>query len=275
MEARKDPPRIITPNTIPKNVKRVYIPGEVQQLFRKEILAKKGIDIDSTTNDVVTPITREIEEVCESVRDRVVWGIYGSDGELRHITEIGDIGRLTTKDAKSFKTLYMDGLKRQPEVFGSTFQAVRLNRVRDFQTFIDENYVTGAKHHYHDENGKLQEGLVGMATLTRETGMRSHRAWFGKLYVRRAHRGRKLGQDITYHTLDHAAKQRDIAIVSLKVTTTNEAVIPFYKSIGFTEGEIEYDAARIDGYSYDWLTMQLDMDTYREIREKQGLYIHE
>ena len=231
MEPKESISTIVSPGPIPTHVRRVFKPEEVQEVFRRGILEGKGIDIDKPEDhdEIVVPITKEIEEICESVRDRVVWGVYGSDGQLRRITEIRDIEQLTKKDARAFKMLYMDGLKTQPEVFGSTFQAVRLNRVKDFQTFIadEDNYVTGVKHSYHDERGKLQEGLVGMATLTRETGMRSHRAWFGKLYVH----------------------------------------IPFYERIGFKSKEIQYKAARIGGYDYDWLTMELDMDTYRRIRQ--------
>lgn len=255
----------------PFNVKRVTDVDEIREAFRAEILDKKGIDVFAPGADkraIAEPIERNIKWICENIGGLIVWGSYGPDGDLDHITNVREVKQLVPKDAKAFKSLYMDGLKRSPEVFGSTFENERERTVPEFKKFIESRYVVGVKHGYRDEKGREKENLVGIANLRRESGSSSHRAWFGTLYVHPAHRGRGLGPDITYHTLDHAGEQ-GVDIVRLVVTTTNKKIIPFYESLGFKEKEIQYDAVRIDGHSYDWLTMELRMKKYRAIRKAQ------
>lgn len=254
----------------PFNVRRVTSVDEIRSAFRTRILAEKGVDLlnpKPAEKKIVEPMRRTIDSICKETQGLVVWGVFGLDGQLERITEIRGIEQLQPKDAKAFKALYMHGLQRNPEVFGSTFENERERTIPQFKKFIQDNYVVGVKHSYQ-ERGKVKEDLVGIGNLRRETGASSHRAWFGTLYVHPAYWGCQLGSDITYHSLDYAGKE-GIEIVRLVVTTTNAKIIPFYKRLGFTEREIQYDAVRIGGYSYDWLTMELRMDKYKKVRQEQ------
>lgn len=254
------------------NVRRVMHEGDVRDLFRREIFGKQGIDIThppEKEKGKVVPLSKAIEDICDRIRDSIVWGIYGSQGKLEKITEITEVSQLEARDAKDFKTLYVEGIQDVPENFGSTFETMRGTTTVQLRRFIENNYVLGVKHSFLDEEGKQKKKLIGMANLRRETGNRSHRAWFGGLYVLKHHRGRGIARDLTMKALDQALEQ-GIEVVQLIVTASNKYVIEWYERLGFVRTTIEYNAAKVNGISYDWQHMELDMRTYAATQMKEG-----
>lgn len=244
----------------PTEKRSVYLEASAEEAGS----VKRVIDPEELKHAVGAP-----EAIIDDIRDMIIWGVYGDSDELLRITEMRDVEHLedTEENARAFQKLYLKGLLEEPSSFGSTYEIESRKSLDVVQAFLKDNYVVGVKYSHKNERAERVENLVGMATLKREEGVKSHIAYLGKLYVHPAHRTRSIARNITDHMIEYAVKN-GIEQVHLIVTVSNKFVVEFYERLGFERGEIQYRAVKIDGQYYDWLPMKLSIRDYKVEQSK-------
>ncbi len=257
-------------------VRRVR-PEELSKYFHGKIMQETGIDIMAPaegTEKVAEQLQKDIKYVINQVRKEIVWGVFSQSGRLRKMFEVGQVRRLhTQQDAKAFKNLFLSGLKDEPEKFGSSFTSVSQQPMDEIHKFLNQNYVVGVSHSYgfNKPSEPALHKLVGIGAVMKEEGKRRHIATMGKLYVRKEHRLRGLGQQLAEDRLTYVAGQSGIMQVNIIVTATNKRVIEWYQKMGFEKGEIMPNQMIVDGQSYDWVPLYLDLGEYRHNYIKSAL----
>ncbi|HLG25790.1 MAG TPA: GNAT family N-acetyltransferase [Candidatus Gracilibacteria bacterium] len=255
-------------------VRRVAKEEDVRSYYQRIAEEKSGIDpfdpIDM--EGLMEPYRSEIDGICRHVRNGIVWGVYGQEGELVRVVDVnGKVERLFPEDAKSFKALYLLGLQKEPEKFGSTYKDERNRSTQAFRKLMEERYVLGVSFKYQQADGKIKKRLVGTASVVSEEGLRSHIATFRTLIVDPAHRGRGIARSLNRHRLEYVMGQ-GIEIVEGIITATNQNVIKANEALGFRKKQIRHNAARLERrdeegnieYVYfDWQPMELDVKKLR------------
>lgn len=257
-------------------VRRVR-PEELSKYFHAKVMQQTGIDIVAPaegTEKVAVQLQKDVKDLINKVRRDIIWGVFSQSGRLRKMFEVGKVRRLhTQQDAKAFKNLFLTGLKEEPEKFGSSFNSVSQQPMDEIHRFLNQNYVVGVSHSYgfNKPPEAALHKLVGIGAVMREEGKRQHIATMGKLYVRKEHRLRGLGQQIAEDRLTYVAGQEGIMQVNIIVTATNKRVIEWYQSMGFEKGETMPNQMIVDGQSYDWVPMYLDLSEYKDQYIKSAL----
>lgn len=258
-----------------QRVRRVYDRKEMEDYCRNWIRKNEGINFESQEGDdkiTIERAKRGVETICQDMRERIYWGLYSDWNELLRLTEIRDIEELTGEDAIPYQKLLLKGLKEDPPAFGAKFdeEVKKLETdegIEQIADFIDSRYVAGVKHTYMTAEGQPKERIVGFGLLDRKTGAESHKGYAGRLYVHKAHQGRGISRSIILHLFDKA-ESLGLKHVDAVVVASNKWLRQYYARIGFRDMRTEYDAVEIDGTSYDWVHIRLDMDTYRQNRSK-------
>ncbi len=257
-------------------VRRVQ-PDELSKYMHGKIMHDTGIDIMAPaegTERIAEQLQKDVKSIISQVRRDIVWGVYSQSGRLKKMFEVGRVRRLhTQEDARAFKNLFLSGLKDEPEKFGSSFNSVNQQSLAEISKFMAQNYVVGVSHSFGFE--KLaepgQHKLVGIGAVMREEEKRQHIATMGKLYVRKEHRLRGLGQQIAEDRLTYVAGQEGIMQVNIIVTATNKRVIEWYQKMGFEKGQTMPNQMIVDGQSYDWVPLYLDLSEYKDQYIKSAL----
>jgi ribosomal protein S18 acetylase RimI-like enzyme len=92
--------------------------------------------------------------------------------------------------------------------------------------------------------------LVGMAGFQRGNGpKRRHKGMVWGVYVTPAKRGQGVGRKLLQEVLGRAAKVGGLEQIMISVTTTQEAAVALYRSLGFESFGREPNALKI-GESY-------------------------
>ncbi len=257
-------------------IRRVQ-PDELSKYIHGKIMSETGVDIMAPargTEEIAKQLRKDVQTVINQVRREVIWGVFSHSGRLRKMFEVGTVRRLATRqDAKAFKNLFLTGLKDEPEKFGSSFNSVSRQSMDEIQSFLNQNYVIGVSHSYGftEKPEPALHKLVGIGAVMKEEGKRSHIATMGKLYVRKEHRLRGLGQQLAEDRLAYVANEKDIMQINIIVTATNKRVIEWYEKMGFERGAVMPNQMIVDGQSYDWVPLYLDLGEYRHSYIKTAL----
>jgi len=229
-------------------------------------LIGKGLD----GNKISGTVESNLSEIMTMVREQIIWGTFSFSGRPKKLFEKGQVRRLTTtNDAKAFQELYLTGLADEPELFGGSYEDEEPKSVEEVGQFLQENYVVGVSHSYGFEEKPKMHKLITMGAIVRKGGHQKHIAEAGKLYTRKGHRLRGLGDSVKEHLLEYALKEEGLSQVSIIVTATNKHVIDWYKRLGFTQGQLMPHQAIVNGTSFDWVPMYFDLETYREKVQKK------
>jgi ribosomal protein S18 acetylase RimI-like enzyme len=159
------------------------------------------------------------------------------------------IRRLTPADAALFRNIRLEGLRLNPEAFGSTFEAENARPVAFFAERLGGSKIIGAFQ---------GSELVGIAGLLIGQGQKeAHKGRLVGMYVRPGARKSGVGQRLVEAIIE--AARQSVELIQLSVVSDNEAARRLYERLGFMEWGVEKDALKQDGRYYDEIHMAKDL----------------
>jgi ribosomal protein S18 acetylase RimI-like enzyme len=159
------------------------------------------------------------------------------------------IRRLMPADAALFRDIRLEGLRLNPEAFGSTFEAENARPVAFFAERLGGSKVYGAFQ---------GPELVGIAALLIGQGQKeAHKGRLVGMYVRPGSRKSGVGQRLVEAIIEVA--RQSVELIQLSVVRDNEAARRLYERLGFVEWGVEKNALKQDGRYYDEVHMANDL----------------
>ena len=155
------------------------------------------------------------------------------------------IRRLEPSDAALYRDIRLEGLRKRPEAFGSTFEKENAQPLSWFETALGRTDIFG---------GFLDGTLAGVAAYAAHEGSKqAHKATLWGMYVRDAARKSGLGKKLVAAVLDHARER--VEMVQLTVVSDNDDARRLYSASGFVEYGYEKRGLKQDGRYYDHVLM--------------------
>src|SRR5580704_10625462 len=159
------------------------------------------------------------------------------------------IRQLTPADAEPFRELRLEGLRLNPEAFGSTYEFEKDQPLERYTGWLTNSTVLGAF-----QNSQL----IGTASFTQVTGLKdSHKGLLRAMYVRPTHRRSGAGRQLVQAVIE-LARQR-VEQLQLSVVSTNQPAFRLYQSVGFRQYGLEKNALKHNGLYSDEILMSLDL----------------
>jgi RimJ/RimL family protein N-acetyltransferase len=153
-------------------------------------------------------------------------------------------------DAALYRDIRLEGLRCNPEAFGSTFEAEDARPLAFFSERLGGSAAFGAFH------GSELVGIAGL--LIREGQKEAHKSLLVGMYVRPSARKSGVGRRLV-ETIVEFARHR-VELVQLSVVSENEQARRLYKRLGFVEYGLEKNALKQDGRYYDEVLMAKDLN---------------
>jgi ribosomal protein S18 acetylase RimI-like enzyme len=161
-----------------------------------------------------------------------------------------EVRRLTPADAALYRDIRLEGLRCNPEAYGSTFEAEHGRPLTFFSEGLGGSAAFGAFHHSE---------IIGIARLLiREGRKEAHKALLVGMYVRPGARGAGVGRRLA-ETIIEFARPR-VELIQLAVVSDNEPARRLYERLGFLEYGLEKKALKQDGRYSDELLMAKDLN---------------
>jgi CubicO group peptidase (beta-lactamase class C family) len=159
------------------------------------------------------------------------------------------IRRLMPDDAALYRDIRLEGLRLDPDAFGSTFEREIDQPLEWFTDRLATSDVLGAF------DGDM---LVGVAAFAAHQGPKtSHKGFLWGMYVRPDWRRRGIGRQLVQAVIDVARKRVDVLQISS--IGDNDASRRLYASMGFVEYAVEKKAYKVNGRYYDEIHMAMDL----------------
>jgi ribosomal protein S18 acetylase RimI-like enzyme len=155
------------------------------------------------------------------------------------------IRRLGSADADAFRSIRLEGLRNDPEAFGSTFEKESSEPGQYFVERLTRNAVFG---------GFVGDRLVGVAGFYSFGDTKSrHKGVLWGMYVTPEARGSGLATHLVETLLEHAGKE--VEQVQLTVTASNSRARRFYERMGFVQYGLEEKSLKYKGTYFDEVLM--------------------
>jgi RimJ/RimL family protein N-acetyltransferase len=155
------------------------------------------------------------------------------------------IRRLEPSDAALYRDIRLEGLQKNPEAFGSTFEKEDAQPLSWFAAVLGDTDIFG---------GFLDGRLAGVAAYAAQEGPKqAHKAVLWGMYVRDTARKSGLGKQLVAAVLDHARER--VEVVQLTVVSENDSALRLYSASGFVEYGYERRALKHEGRYYDEVLM--------------------
>lgn len=162
---------------------------------------------------------------------------------------------LQAEDAQLYQALRLDGLQRNPEAFGSTYEReskFSLETIIERLTPTKDKFVLGA----FGEQGTL----VGLVAFMRENGMKTtHKGNVYGMYVAPETRGMGVGKALMLELISKARQCDGVEQINLMVISSNESAKKLYQSLGFDVYGVERNALKFNGAYFDEDLMALKL----------------
>jgi ribosomal protein S18 acetylase RimI-like enzyme len=156
-----------------------------------------------------------------------------------------EIRLLTPDEAALYRDIRLEGLRHDPDAFGSTSEHENAMELSWFADRIVKGNVFGAF---------VRGDLVGVAGYWPQEGEKErHKAMLWGMYVRGAARGSGLGESLIEAVVEHATGR--VEQLQLGVATGNASALRLYKKTGFSEYGREMKALKQDGRYIDEILM--------------------
>jgi ribosomal protein S18 acetylase RimI-like enzyme len=156
-----------------------------------------------------------------------------------------EIRLLTPEEAALYRDIPLEGLRQDPDAFGSTFAHENAMTLSSFAERIVKGNVFGAFG---------SDELLGVAGYWPQEGAKErHKATLWGMYVRASARGQHLGERLIEAVVAHATGR--VELLQLGVATGNEAALRLYIKTGFSEYGREMKALKQDGRYIDEILM--------------------
>jgi ribosomal protein S18 acetylase RimI-like enzyme len=164
-----------------------------------------------------------------------------------------EIRLLACADALAYRDIRLEGLRRHPEAFASTFEDEQNRPLDWFTELITQSRIFGAV---------LAQGLVGVVGLRPHAGAKQrHKAMIWGMYVRHEARQYGIGERLIEAAVAHAPGE--VEQLQLAVITENEAARRLYAKAGFIEYGHQINALKHGGRYYDDILMVKFLGTER------------
>lgn len=155
------------------------------------------------------------------------------------------IRRLRQNDAAPFRDIRLEGLRLDPEAFGSSFEFESPQPLTFFSGSLENSEVLGAFD---------GADLAAVAGLMIQNGAKNaHKAKLWGMYVRPTERRSGVGRRLVSAIIEVAAARAEL--IQLNVTRGNEAAHRLYLSLGFEDYGLEVNALKHNGVYYDEILM--------------------
>lgn len=155
------------------------------------------------------------------------------------------IRRLEPSDAALYREIRLEGLRKSPEAFGSTFEKENARPLSWFESVLARADIFG---------GFLDGTLAGVAAYAAHEGSKqAHKATLWGMYVRDTARKSGLGKELVAAVLDHARER--VEMVQLTVVSENDDARRLYGASGFVEYGYEKRGLKQDGRYFDHVLM--------------------
>jgi len=159
------------------------------------------------------------------------------------------IRQLTPSDAESFRELRLEGLRLNPEAFGSTYEFEKDQPLTRYTGWLTNSTVFGAFQNSH---------LIGTASFTQLSGQKdSHKGLLRAMYVRPTHRRSGAGRQLVQAVIETARQK--VEQIQLSVVSTNQPALRLYQTLGFRQYGLEKNALKHHGTYSDEILMSLDL----------------
>jgi RimJ/RimL family protein N-acetyltransferase len=152
---------------------------------------------------------------------------------------------LSPEDAALFRDIRLDGLRRDPDAFSSTFEDENARSLSYFEDRLARSSVFGAF---------CSAELLGVAGFYIQPGPKhAHKGMLWGMYVRPQARGTGLGAQLAEAVLVYASHH--VELIELTVVSDNAAARRLYERFGFAEYGFEKRAAKYQGRYHDDVLM--------------------
>lgn len=162
---------------------------------------------------------------------------------------------LQESDAPLYQELRLNGLKANPEAFGSTYEReanFSIETVRERIKPSQDKFVLGA---FHDKGA-----LMGIVAFVRDSGVKtSHKGHVFGMYVSEEERGQGIGKMLMLELIKKAQATAGLERILLSVVTNNEAAKRLYIAVGFQTYGLERRALKYEGQYWDEELMALEL----------------
>jgi RimJ/RimL family protein N-acetyltransferase len=156
-----------------------------------------------------------------------------------------NIRRLGAADAEAFRSIRLEGLRNDPEAFGSTFEKESSEPEQYFVDRLTRNAVFG---------GFAGGRLVGVAGFYSFGDTKSkHKGVLFGMYITPEARGSGLAAALVETLLKHASEE--VEQVQLTVVANNPRARRFYQRMGFVEYGLEERSLKYNGAYFDEVLM--------------------
>ncbi len=161
------------------------------------------------------------------------------------------IRQLTPADAHSFREIRLEGLRLNPEAYGSTYEFEKDQPLTRYTGWLTNSTVFGAFQN---------SSIVGIATFTVAQGQKeSHKGLLRAMYVRPAARRSGVGRQLVQAIIGIARQK--VEQIHLSVVSDNQPALRLYQSLGFQQYGLEKNALKHHGIYSDEILMSLDLTT--------------
>jgi ribosomal protein S18 acetylase RimI-like enzyme len=155
------------------------------------------------------------------------------------------VRRLGAVDVEAFRSIRLEGLRNDPEAFGSTFEKESSEPEQYFVDRLTRSAVFG---------GFVGDRLVGVAGFYSFGDTKSaHKGVLWGMYVTPAVRGSELATALVETLLEHAG--REVEQIQLTVGSSNPRARRFYERMGFVEYGLEEKSLKYKGEYFDEVLM--------------------
>jgi ribosomal protein S18 acetylase RimI-like enzyme len=156
-----------------------------------------------------------------------------------------ELRRLSPEDAALFREIRLEGLERDPDAFGSTFEGESAEPLSFFAERLGRSAVFGAFR---------GSELLGVAGFVVQAGPKhAHKGLLWGMYVRPAARQTGVGRKLVEAVIEHARSR--VELLQLSVVSENEAARRLYAGLGFEEYGIDRLGAKYRGRYHDDVLM--------------------
>lgn len=163
------------------------------------------------------------------------------------------IRRLVPSDASAFLALRLAALLDCPTAFSSSYEEERSTSLATIEARLGPQSgrcMFGAFE---------EDALAGMLGLGREDGHKVHHKGFLRgIYTVPAQRGKGAARKMLQQALEAARAMEGLQQITLTVTSSNEAALALYKSLGFSAYGRAPRALLVDGVFHDDVHMVLE-----------------
>jgi RimJ/RimL family protein N-acetyltransferase len=159
------------------------------------------------------------------------------------------IRQLSPADAALYRGIRLEGLNRNPEAFGSTFEAEFAKPLAWFSDRLGSCQVFGAFR------GSEIVGTAGF--VVRQGEKEAHKGLLWGMYVRPEARGAGVARRLVEAVIDFA--RRRVELIQLSVVVGNEQARRLYDRLGFVEYGLERKSLKQGGRYYDEFLMVMDL----------------